>query len=84
MNDLIVLEAVISALTKIASDSNMTIKTQVWDFTKYLIADIHLQKYHEMEQKILSERIYQLSRVVNIDYDFYGWRRFQKIENETQ
>ncbi len=79
MNDLFVLEAVLSALTRIASDSTQSIKTQVWEFVKYLIADIHLQRYHEMEQRILSERIYQLSRVVNVKYDFYGWKEFEEV-----
>ena len=76
MKDLFVLEAVLTALTRMASDSTPTIKNQVWDFVKYLIADINLNKHHEKEQRILSERIYQLSRVVDVKYDFYDWKKF--------
>lgn len=84
MNDLFVLEAVLSALTRIASDSTQSIKTQVWNFVKYLIADIELQGHHEMEQRILSERIYQLSRVVNVKYDFYDWKEFKRVSKQEE
>lgn len=76
MKDLFVLEAVLTALTRMASDSTPSIKRQVWDFVKYLIADINLNKHHEKEQRILSERIYQLSRVVDVKYEFYDWKEF--------
>jgi glycine cleavage system regulatory protein len=69
-----ILEAILTALTKVANESNFDIKKQVWEFAKYLMVDIDLKSYHEMEQKMLSERFYQLSRAVNVEYEFDGWK----------
>ncbi|MDA3845613.1 MAG: DUF2254 domain-containing protein [Vallitaleaceae bacterium] len=72
--DMFILEAILTALTKVANESNFDIKKQVWEFAKYLMVDIDLKSYHEMEQKMLSERFYQLSRAVNVEYEFDGWK----------
>lgn len=78
--DMIVLEAILAALTQIAKESNRDIKNQVWDFAKYLILDIDLKSHHMMEQKMLSERFYQLSRAVSVEYEFDGWKSFAKSD----
>lgn len=83
MDDLFVIDAILSALTMIARESSWSIKMKVWDFAKYLIEDLNLINYHEIEQKALSEKIYQLSQAVGIDYDFYEWRTFDNDNEET-
>jgi uncharacterized membrane protein len=70
--DMFVLEAILTALTKIAKDSNKDIKKQVWEFAKYLIEDIELKSYHLLEQQMLSERLYQLSRATSATYEFHN------------
>lgn len=83
MEDLFVIDAILSALIMIARESSWSIKGQVWDFAKYLIEDLNLSKYHEIEQKALTEKIYQLSQAVEIDYNFDGWRSFDRDNEET-
>lgn len=78
MDDLFVTDAIFNALIMIARESNWAIKTKVWDFAKYLIEEINLGKYHDIEQTALSEKIYQLSQAVGVDYDFYEWKTFDK------
>ena len=77
LNDMFVLEAVLLALTKIAKGSSGAIQKQVWEFSKYLIVDVDLNNYHGMEQKILSERFYQLSKSVQVAYEFDEWKSFE-------
>lgn len=83
MTDLFVIDAILSALTMISRESSWSIKRKVWDFAKYLIEDLHLNRYHDIEQRALSEKIYQLSKAVGVDYDFYGWRTFDKNKVES-
>lgn len=71
--DMFVLEAIIAAITKIAKDSNAEIKQQVWEFAKYLIEDIDLKSYHVIEQRMLSERLFQLSRATSSAHEFGRW-----------
>lgn len=80
MDDLFVIDAILSALTMIASKSSWAIKRRVWEFAKYLIEDMNLKRYHEIEQKALSEKIYQLSQAVGVDYAFNEWRNFNSVE----
>ncbi len=80
MDDLFVIDAILSALTMIARNSSWTIKRRVWEFAKYLIEDIQLNQYPEIEQRALSEKMYQLSKAVGVDYDFYEWRNFNSVE----
>ena len=77
LSDMFVLEAVLLALTKIAKGSSDAVQNQVWEFSKYLIVDVDLKSYHGMEQKILSERFYQLSRSVQVAYEFDEWKSFE-------
>lgn len=77
LSDMFVLEAVLLALTKIAKGSSDAVQNQVWEFSKYLIEDVDLKNYHGMEQKILSERFYQLSRSVQVAYEFDEWKSFE-------
>jgi uncharacterized membrane protein len=76
IKDMFVLEAVLLALTKIANESSEVIQNQVWEFAKYLIVDVDLKNYHGMEQRILSERFFQLSRAVKVPYKFDEWKSF--------
>lgn len=78
MDDLFVIDAILLALTKIARDSSWSIRRRVWTFAKYLIEEIDLNKYHEIEQRALSEKIYQLSKAAEVKYDFYEWRNFKE------
>ena len=80
MDDLFVIDAILSALTMIATKSTWAIKRRVWEFAKYLIEDMNLKRYHEIEQKALSEKIYQLSQAVGVDYAFNEWRNFSSVE----
>ncbi len=80
--DMFVLEALLVSLTKIAKEGNYEIKNQVWEFSKYLIIDLDLKSYHEIEQRFLAERFHQLSQAANAKYEFNGWKSFissQKI-----
>jgi uncharacterized membrane protein len=74
--DMFVLEALLLSLTKIANESNNEIKKQVWEFAKYLIVDMDLKSYHVMEQRLLSERFYQLSQAAQVAYGFNDWKTF--------
>ncbi len=74
--DMFVLEAILSALIKIATEASAEIKKQVWEFANYLIEDIHLKSYHIMEQRLLSERFYQLSQAAKATYEFDSWNKF--------
>lgn len=80
--DVFVVEAILTALTKIAKDSNQDIKTQVWEFAKYLIEDIDMKSYHIMEQHALAERVYQLSRAAGATYEFENWKTFLRNKSD--
>lgn len=64
-DDLKILSAILSALNYISQNGTYEIKEQIWGFSNFLINDLKIESFSEIEKRYLYERFYQLSKATN-------------------
>ncbi len=65
LKDIIIIDAILSALIMICKNNGPAIGEQVWTYSGYLIDKSNLTEYPEYEKKYIRERYYQLSKASN-------------------
>jgi uncharacterized membrane protein len=59
--DLKILGSILTALNHISQGCTQSSKEQIWNFSKFLITDLHIESLSDIEKRYIYERFYQLS-----------------------
>ena len=65
LEDLSVLDAILSSLITISKGNNYLIKNEVWAFCGYILSGINFSKKLPLEIEYIKERVYQLAMETN-------------------
>ncbi|MGM0495424.1 MAG: DUF2254 domain-containing protein [Bacillota bacterium] len=64
-NDLMIISALIKALTRISKDSNYDMKNSLWKFAKYILKDFKLKELHEFDFREINYELKELAIKTN-------------------
>ncbi|MFW5794431.1 MAG: DUF2254 domain-containing protein [Bacillota bacterium] len=63
--DLMIISAIIKALTRISNDSNYDMKKSLWSFTKYILKEIKFKELHEFDFRKINYELKELAIKTN-------------------
>ncbi|WP_202080606.1 DUF2254 domain-containing protein [Caldalkalibacillus salinus] len=68
--DLSVMSSVLEALNMVAENNDQEIKDEVWEFSKYIVSGIPVDKLHTLDKKFMNEKLMTLAVHCNHPKDF--------------